>query len=273
MEDEPEFHGRGLTPDEYARAMAELGLDPAALDAAHARRGEPVRRSTPAGPPHACRSRLDAGHAAHLRGRREDRQPLGVGHGARRPRRGATRACRSPSSTATSPMSVKTDGVREARTRRLRRVRGGGAQRGGRRRVRSRHAGVLTFWADFGVFGIDEVYNQQRLERHQRRRPQARRHPLRPRRGRGRQDAPVPRLRRRAARLLRLEGDRAGRSQPDRPRRSRRRCHAGQRRRRDGPQQAAGDPRRGRSAALRRGLRVRATGTIDWAREGAMRRC
>ena len=22
---------------------------------------------------------------------------------------------------------------------------------------------MLTFWADFGVFGIDEVYNQQRL--------------------------------------------------------------------------------------------------------------
>ena len=31
IEDLPEFHGRGLTVDEYARAADELGIDPAAL--------------------------------------------------------------------------------------------------------------------------------------------------------------------------------------------------------------------------------------------------
>ncbi len=45
MEDDPEFHGRALTADEYARAMAELGLDPAWLDRAKARRARPVSTS------------------------------------------------------------------------------------------------------------------------------------------------------------------------------------------------------------------------------------
>ena len=38
MEDMPEFHGRGLTAEEYPRAMAELGLDPGELDGARQRR-------------------------------------------------------------------------------------------------------------------------------------------------------------------------------------------------------------------------------------------
>ena len=49
MEDQPEFHGRGLTADEYARAMDELGLDAGWLDRARARRLLPVE--TPAAVP------------------------------------------------------------------------------------------------------------------------------------------------------------------------------------------------------------------------------
>jgi transketolase len=41
MEDIPEFHGRALTDEEYPRAMAELGLDSAALDAARVARTQP----------------------------------------------------------------------------------------------------------------------------------------------------------------------------------------------------------------------------------------
>ncbi len=41
MEDQAEFHGRGLTEDEYVRAMEELRLDPGELDEARARRAQP----------------------------------------------------------------------------------------------------------------------------------------------------------------------------------------------------------------------------------------
>ena len=41
MEGESEFHGRGLTAEEYPRALDELGLE-SHIDSARARRGEPV---------------------------------------------------------------------------------------------------------------------------------------------------------------------------------------------------------------------------------------
>ncbi len=101
---------------------------------------------------------------------------------------------------------------------------------------------VLTFWADFGVFGCDEVYNQQRLNDINGAALKARADALRHRRGRGRQDPPVSGLRRSVSRLLRVEGDRPCGSQPDGSCRQGHAAHAGQRLHRDGSQQAARDP-------------------------------
>ena len=100
MEDIAEFHGRGLTAEEYPRAMAELGLDPGLLDAAREARGSactvtPLDHRTPA---RAAR----AGDADRVRRREGDRQPQRVGRRSRLARRGEPRRRRWRSSTAIS---------------------------------------------------------------------------------------------------------------------------------------------------------------------------
>ncbi len=160
MEDKPEYHGRGLTPDEYARAMAELDLDPGALEIARAQRQNPVTVApvdfvTPA-------VSLDVGtprtYAADVK--MDNRSAWGTAL--------LDIAEANPHLVVSVldcdlAQSVKTEafwhtypdrfiecGVGEHNTATV-----GGAL--------STLPGVLAFWADFGVFGIDEVYNQQRL--------------------------------------------------------------------------------------------------------------
>ncbi len=159
MEDQPEFHGRGLKPDEYERAMAELGLDPAALAAARERRSrqvgvEALEHRTPA-------LVVDAG------------VPRSYGSDEKTDNRGAwgtalvdladanpdvpfavldcdlAESVKTKSFAANYPAAFVQCGVGEHNAAAV-----GGALS---------TCGVLTFWADFGVFGIDEVYNQQRL--------------------------------------------------------------------------------------------------------------
>jgi transketolase len=158
MENDPEFHGRGLTDEEYVAAMAELGL-PSQLAEARVRRAAP-------------------GTVPSL----DHRTPtLAVETGVPREYSADTLTdCRSAWGTALTDIaglntgvpvavldcdlavSVKTDafaarnpegfiqcGVGEHNTA----VVGGALST----------TGVLTYWADFGVFGLDEVYNQQRL--------------------------------------------------------------------------------------------------------------
>ena len=160
MEDQPEFHGRGLTPQEYLLAMAELDLDPSALETARAERANPVAVTplefvTPA-------VSLNAGvprtYAADVK--TDNRSAWGAAL--------LDIAEASPNVVVSVldcdlAQSVKTEafwhtypdrfiecGVGEHNAATI-----GGAL--------STVPGVVAFWADFGVFGIDEVYNQQRL--------------------------------------------------------------------------------------------------------------
>jgi transketolase len=160
MEDDPQFHGRGLTAEEYPRAMAELGLDPEALGRARAERDNPCTVAA-------------ADHAT---------APVAIDPGTPRTYAADAKAdCRSAWGAALVDLadanpdtvlavldcdlaqSVKTEafwakyparfiecGVGEHNAATI-----GGAL--------STVPGALAFWADFGVFGIDEVYNQQRL--------------------------------------------------------------------------------------------------------------
>lgn len=158
MRDEPEFHGRGLDADEYVRAMGELGIAPR-LGETRERRAAPcavlpLDHTTPAvklieGPPTIFGSadksdnRSAWGAALVDIARANPRQPIAV-------------------LDCDLAVSVKTDsfarefpdgfiqcGVGEHNAATI-----GGALS---------TCGVLTFWADFGAFGCDEVYNQQRL--------------------------------------------------------------------------------------------------------------
>jgi len=159
MEDDPEFHGRGLTLDEYTTAMAELGLDGTWLDRARERRTQPL--TTPAMP----------------------RAPLAVARVTGSPRtytRDASTDCRSAWGTAladiaiadpASPMavfdcdlmtSVKTGAFAKARPDSFIEC-GVGEHNAATASGAASVNGVLTFWSDFGVFGLDEAYNQQRL--------------------------------------------------------------------------------------------------------------
>lgn len=158
MEGDPEFHGRALDAEEYARAMAELGIAPR-LDAARDARSsactvEPVAHQTPA-------VVLDAG------------EPLAYDAAKRTDNRSAWGAALLSIAEANAGLpiavldcdlavSVKTDafaaefpdGFIEC---------GVGEHNAATVAGALSTCGVLTFWADFGVFGCDEVYNQQRL--------------------------------------------------------------------------------------------------------------
>lgn len=160
MENVAEFHGRGLTVEEYARAMAELGFDPAELDAARSRRDDPC---TVHPLPHATPAvAVDPG------------VPRVYDAGTKADARGAWGAVLADIALANPELpiavfdcdlatSVKTDKYAKLRPE-------GFIQSGvGEHNVAtaagalSTVPGMLSIWADFGVFGLDEVYNQQRL--------------------------------------------------------------------------------------------------------------
>jgi transketolase len=158
MEGRAEFHGRGLSADEYLRAMTELGLT-SSLEAARERRGGVTL--TPA---------IHAGH----------RVPSLVTGEPRTYTREKDADSRSAWGTALEelaalnpdvPMavldcdlaaSVKTEGF--ARLRPDSFIQSGVGEHNAAAVAGALSASdVLTFFSDFGVFGIDEVYNQQRL--------------------------------------------------------------------------------------------------------------
>jgi len=160
MEDEPEFHGRGLTAEEYVVAMAELGLDSGALERARARRAEacavePLDHRTPVvsvatgvARTYTADKRTDNrsawGTALTDIAEANPGLPIGV-------------------LDCDLAVSVKTDGFAAAHPQGFIECGVGehnAATAGG---ALSTVPGVLAFWSDFGVFGIDEVYNQQRL--------------------------------------------------------------------------------------------------------------
>jgi transketolase len=159
MEDDPDFHGRALTDDEYARAMAELGDEPR-LDRARARREEPVdlggtrpagvdRLVLTQGTPRTytpdtkvdCRSAW--GHALTDLALDNPDTPIAV-------------------FDCDLTVSVKTDAFKKAQPSGFIEC-GVGEHDAAAASGACAAMGVPTFFSDFGVFGIDEVYNQQRL--------------------------------------------------------------------------------------------------------------
>ncbi|TLM67831.1 MAG: transketolase, partial [Actinobacteria bacterium] len=159
MEGEAEFHGRGPKPAEYVAAMGELGLDPEALGAARERRSRPctVTHADVRAPRAACTP-----GAPRTYTRDKDTDCRGAWGAAL-----ADLAAGNPDTPMAVldcdlAVSVKTDGFASARP-------GGFVQCGvGEHNAAGvasalSIAGVLTFHSDFGVFGIDEVYNQLRL--------------------------------------------------------------------------------------------------------------
>ena len=160
MEGLAEFHGRGLTVEEYPRAMRELGLDPGELDAARSRRLLPC--TVPALPHETPVVVLASGTPrTHAAGEKADC-------------RGAWGAALADIAAANPDVPIAVfdcDLAVSVKTEEFASVRPGGFVECGVGEHNAATAsgalstvpGLLSFWADFGVFGLDEVYNQQRL--------------------------------------------------------------------------------------------------------------
>ncbi|MBE0475499.1 MAG: transketolase [Coriobacteriia bacterium] len=158
MLDDPAFHGKALTEDEYAVAMRELGFEPR-LEAARARRTEAVRTSPREVPARAMPVVLG--------------EPRTYGADVRTDNRSAWGAALSDLEAANPglPMavldcdlaeSVKTGAFWEARPDAFIEC-GVGEHNAAVVAGALSVSDVLAFWADFGVFGLDEAYNMQRL--------------------------------------------------------------------------------------------------------------
>jgi len=160
MEDVPEFHGRGLTREEYALAMTELDGESAALEAASARRArrcavEPLEHATPA-------PRVAPG------------EPRTYEPGTRSDNRSAwgkalVDVARANPGLAVEvfdcdlAVSVKTDAFAGEYPEHFHQFGVGEHNAATAAGALSTVPGVLSLWSDFGAFGVDEVYNQQRL--------------------------------------------------------------------------------------------------------------
>jgi transketolase len=158
MEGKAEFHGRGLTEEEYHRAMAELGLAPALEAARSARPGPVTTRSVDTTPRSVS---IETG------------SPREYGPDAATDNRSAWGAALVDIAAAdpAAPIavldcdlaaSVKTEAFARAHPGRFVQC-GVGEHNAATVAGALSVSGVLTFFSDFGVFGIDEVYNQQRL--------------------------------------------------------------------------------------------------------------
>lgn len=163
MEGIPDYHGKALNKEQYLRAMEELGEDPSILEEAlRARRG-PLpegRRVSVSAPP------IRTGHPFTYS--RETKTDNRSAFGKALANIGELNYKEGSSSTpilvfdCDLASSVKVDefankcpqwfvetGIQEHATATV----SGAASCGG----------VIALWADFGVFGLTEVYNQQRL--------------------------------------------------------------------------------------------------------------
>jgi transketolase len=160
MEDDAEFHGRALNPEEYARAMAELGGDVDRLGAAVVARAgectvEPLEhRTSPIALDGGTPREYDAGS------RVDNRSAWG---------RALTDVAEANPELPLAvfdcdlAVSVKTDGFAALRPDGFIQCGVGEHTVATAAGALSTIPGVLSVWSDFGAFGIDETYNQQRL--------------------------------------------------------------------------------------------------------------
>lgn len=160
MEGVAEYHGRGLTADEYGRAAAELGFDPAAFEAALGERDkpctvEPLEHLTPA-------VEISAGTPREYAvGTTADNR--GAWGAALRDIADANAATALAVFDCDLSVSVKTDSFAEGHANRFIQTGVGEHNAATAAGALSTVPGAVAFWSDFGVFGVDEAYNQQRL--------------------------------------------------------------------------------------------------------------
>jgi transketolase len=158
MEDTPEFHGAALSDEQYGAAMEELGLEPY-LEETRVRRAEAVQVAERA----LTRPALPVGRGAP---RTYTREKDADNRGA-----WGTALADLAEANPELPMAVlDCDLVPSVKTGAFAKVRpegfvqaGVGEHNAATVAGAASVAGVLSFWSDFGVFGVDEVYNQQRL--------------------------------------------------------------------------------------------------------------
>ncbi len=164
MEGDHVYHGRALTDDEYGRAMAELGID-ASLEEFEDRR----KRFTPSGNdieihPPAIRVNTGAPRTYESEVKTDNRSAFGAALAdlGRENLLEGTDGVAMAVFDCDLAESVKTDAFAKAFPRNFFEA---GVSEHNTATVAGALStqGVLTFFADFGVFGIDEVYNQQRL--------------------------------------------------------------------------------------------------------------
>ncbi|MGB4593055.1 MAG: transketolase [Coriobacteriia bacterium] len=158
MEDQAEFHGRGLRLDEYALAMAELGLEPE-FERFAALREAPIRTAHLA-PADTAPDIVPGEPREYTRDKHTDNRSA-WGSALVDIARGNLSV---PMAVLDCDLavSVKTDGFAEVRPGSFVQC-GVGEHNAAAAAGALSTTGVLTYWSDFGVFGIDEVYNQQRL--------------------------------------------------------------------------------------------------------------
>lgn len=158
MEGKPEFHGRGLKADEYDSAMAELGLE-SRLEAARAHRSDEVITKALEYQTPAIRLAPGTSRTYGADAKTDNRSAWG---------RALTDIADDNPDVPVAVLdcdlavSVKTDGFAEAHSDGFIQC-GVGEHNAATVGGALSTCGVLTFWADFGVFACDEVYNQQRL--------------------------------------------------------------------------------------------------------------
>jgi transketolase len=163
MEDVPDYHGKAATGEHYEKAMKELGFGPSMGEEARKRRTQelPVALEDPfngtvdieTGTPREYGADKKTDNRSAFGSALED-----VGK-TNYERPGATPVLVFDCDLAGS---VKTDGFAKSCPGWFKEM---GIQEHSTATVAGAAscAGVVSLWADFGVFGLDEVYNQQRL--------------------------------------------------------------------------------------------------------------
>lgn len=162
MEGEAAYHGRALTSQEHAQAMAELGL-PDELERYRALRERPVR-TLPLAPERSAVSIASPAVAGPTPASPSEPAPDDRSAWGEALVEIARAAPELPIAVLDCDLasSVKTDAF--ARLRPGAFIECGVAEHDAATVAGALSvSGVLTFWSDFGMFGIDEVYNQQRL--------------------------------------------------------------------------------------------------------------
>lgn len=154
IEDQYEYHGKTLTRDECASALAGLGLPSHSLELARSRSCTcPVQKREP------IENRVCVGVPQTYTGRMDCRSAFGSAL--------VDIAVGNPDVPVAVfdcdlSISVKTDGLAAVRPEGLFQC---GIQEHSAASIAgaASKSGVLSFYAEFGVFGLDETYNQHRL--------------------------------------------------------------------------------------------------------------